>query len=124
MGSYGIGVSRLFAAIIEASHDEKGIIWPESVAPFKYAILDGIKLIQSDDSFYKKLQNHGFDFIYDDKDDNLSEKFRRWDLSGVPYQVIIGSKYKNECLIEIKSRKTGEAKLMMMDDFIKSIKID
>ncbi len=120
MGSYGIGVSRLFAAIIEASHDERGIIWPESVAPFKYAILDGIGLIKNDDSFYQKLKEKNIDFIYDDKDDNLSEKFRKWDLFGIPYQIIIGNKYKNEGLIEIKSRKTGEGKLMTLGDFIQS----
>ena len=122
MGSYGIGISRLFAAIIEVSHDERGIIWPESVAPFKYAILDGINLLKADDSFYKKLKDNNFDFIYDDKDDNLSEKFRKWDLYGVPYQVIIGKQYKNKGLIEVKSRKTGKAVLMTIDDFIKNIK--
>ena len=65
---------------------------------------------------------HNFDFIYDDKDDNLSEKFRKWDLYGVPYQVIIGKQYKNKGLIEVKSRKTGKAVLMTIDDFIKNIK--
>ncbi len=120
MGSYGIGVSRLFAAIIEASHDDKGIIWPESVAPFKYAVLDGINLIESDDSFYQKLQNNNFDFIYDDKDDSLSEKFRRWDLFGVPYQIIIGKKYKESGMIEVKSRATGASQIVSMDDFIKN----
>jgi prolyl-tRNA synthetase len=122
MGSYGIGVSRLFAAIIEASHDDKGIIWPESVAPFKYAILDGLNLLKTDDSFYKKLEKNNFDFIYDDKNDSLSEKFKRWDLFGIPYQIIIGKKYRDENLIEIKSRKTKEIKFMSIDNFIINMK--
>ena len=122
MGSYGIGVSRLFAAIIEACHDEHGIIWPEAVAPFKYAVLDGINLLKEDGSFYQALSTHHFDFIYDDRDDNLSAKLNRWNLFGVPYQIIIGRNYKNSKQIEIKSRATGESEIMSIEEFFKRYK--
>jgi prolyl-tRNA synthetase len=119
MGSYGIGVSRLFAAIIEVSHDENGIIWPESVAPFKYAVLDGLHLIEKgDDILYQLFKKHNLDFIYDDKQDSLGEKFKRWDLFGVPYQIIIGKNYRDDKKIEVRNRKTKEAKLYSVDEFL------
>jgi prolyl-tRNA synthetase len=122
MGSYGIGVSRLFAAIIEASHDENGIIWPEAVAPFKYAIVDGINLIKENTSFYTELSNRNFDFIYDDKDDNIGAKLNKWTLFGIPYQVIIGRHYRDSKKIEVKSRKTGASELCSIEEFFEKYK--
>ena len=122
MGSYGIGVSRLFAAIIEACHDENGIIWPEAVAPFKYAVLDGINLLKDDDSVYKALSKHNLDFIYDDRDDNLGAKLNRWNLFGVPYQIIIGKHYKDSKKIEVKYRTTGESEIVSIEEFFKRYK--
>jgi prolyl-tRNA synthetase len=116
MGSYGIGVSRLFAAIIEACHDEKGIIWPEQIAPFKYAVLDCLDL--PDEEIYEKLTNAGIDFIYDDLKENLGQKFNRWDLFGVPYQIIIGKTYKETKKLEIKNRKTGKSRICDFETFL------
>ncbi len=95
-GSYGIGPSRLVAAIIEASHDEAGIIWPEPVAPFKVAILN---LKQGDaatdgasEQLYRDLKAKGIDVLYDDRDERAGNKFATADLIGLPWQVLIGPK--------------------------------
>lgn len=118
MGSYGIGVSRLFSAIIEACHDEKGIIWPEQVAPFKYAVLDNLGL--DDNEIYDKLYESGIEFIYDDTNDSMGEKFKRFDLFGCPYQIILGKSYKDNKKIEIKNRSTGQSKICSIETFLTS----
>jgi prolyl-tRNA synthetase len=112
MGSYGIGVSRLLGAIIEASHDDNGIIWPESVAPFDIAV---INLRQGDeacdkacDEAYFRLKNAGLDVLYHDTDDRPGAKFASMDLIGIPYQLIIGPKGLAQDEIELKIRATGE----------------
>jgi prolyl-tRNA synthetase len=112
MGSYGVGVSRLLGAIIEASHDEAGIIWPESVAPFDVAI---INLRQGDEACdaacekaYKALQSAGRDVLYNDTDERAGAKFAAMDLIGVPWQLIIGPKGLADGQVEIKNRATGE----------------
>ena len=111
-GSYGIGVSRLAGAIIEASHDENGIIWPESVAPFHVGIMN-LKSGDSEtdaacDSLYSQLGNAGVDVLYDDTDDRAGAKFATMDLIGLPWQIIVGPKGLKQGEIEIKRRSTGE----------------
>ena len=102
MGSYGIGISRLVGAIIESSNDEKGIVWPESVAPYDIGLInlktkdDDISSISDD--IYEKLSNSGLDVLYDDKNDNPGVKFSRMDLIGIPHQVIVGNKSKSESI--------------------------
>ena len=112
MGSYGVGVSRLLGAIIEASHDDGGIIWPESVAPFGVGI---INMRQGDaacdeacETAYKALKAAGRDPLYDDTDTRGGAKFATMDLIGVPWQLIVGPKGIAEGVVEIKNRKTGE----------------
>ncbi|HBN22310.1 MAG TPA: proline--tRNA ligase [Holosporales bacterium] len=112
MGSYGIGVSRLVAAIIEASHDEKGIIWPESVAPFKIGL---VNLRTSDEAcdkackeIYTTLTNAGVTVLYDDRDERAGVKFADMELIGLPWQVSVGPRGLKNGLIELKNRKTGE----------------
>jgi prolyl-tRNA synthetase len=110
-GSYGIGPSRLVAALIEASHDDNGIIWPESVAPFRVGLVnlkvgDGAVDAACLD-MYAKLEKAGVDVLYDDRDDRPGAKFARMDLIGLPHQVIIGPKGLAEGQIEIKDRRTG-----------------
>lgn len=112
MGSYGIGVSRLVAAIIEASHDDHGIIWPEAVSPFSAVILN---LKQGDsvvDCFaekaYQILQNAGHDVLYDDREERAGAKFAVADLIGIPWQIIIGPKNAPAQQVELKNRRTGE----------------
>ncbi len=111
MGSYGIGVSRLVAAIIEASHDEAGIIWPEAVAPFKVGL---INLKPGDaatdaacETLYERLRNAGIDVLYDDIDTRAGAKFATMDLIGLPWQLIVGPKGLERNEVEIKRRVDG-----------------
>ncbi len=110
-GSYGIGVSRLLGAIIEASHDEDGIIWPNSVAPFDVGIINLKPGDEATDSmcqqFYKALQDHGLDCLLDDTKERPGGKFKTMDLIGLPTQIIVGPKGLKNGIVEIKSRKTG-----------------
>ena len=112
MGCYGIGVSRLVGAIIEASHDENGIIWPESVSPFDVGIIN----MRSGDTacdalceeLYSALVKAGLKPLYDDTDKRGGEKFAGMDLIGLPWQLTVGPKGAANDMIEIKHRKTGE----------------
>ena len=112
MGCYGIGVSRLVAAIIEASHDDAGIIWPESVAPFDAGILN-IRLGDAacdavSEQVYESLKKAGLHPLYDDTDKRGGEKFASMDLIGLPWQVVVGPRSAAEGKVELKYRRTGE----------------
>jgi prolyl-tRNA synthetase len=111
-GSYGVGVSRLLGAIIEACHDDNGIIWPEEVAPFKVGLINLRVRDEACDAacedFYAKLQAAGVDVMYDDRDTRAGVKFADMDLIGLPWQVVIGPKGVANGIVELKSRKTGE----------------
>ena len=112
MGSYGIGVSRLVGGIIEASHDDNGIIWPMSVAPFHVGLIN-LKVGDADcdracDDLYGKLQAAGLDVLLDDRDERAGAKFATMDLIGLPWQVTVGPRGLKGGVVEIKNRKTGE----------------
>ena len=122
MGSYGIGVSRLVGAIIEASHDDAGIIWPESVAPFRVAILD---LRAGDaatgaitEALYAKLDGRA---LLDDRDERAGAKFADADLMGMPWQVIVGPKGAANGRVELKRRATGERHEISVDDALSRV---
>ena len=129
MGSYGIGISRLVGAIIESSHDTKGIIWPNVVSPFDIGL---INLKSSDekinnicDDIYSNLLNENVDVLYDDKKDNPGVKFSKMDLIGLPLQMIIGNKTIETNEVEIKYRKSGEVKYIKVENlpnFVQEIK--
>lgn len=113
MGSYGVGVSRLVGGIIEASHDDRGIVWPEAVAPFKVAI---VNLRQGDEAcdkaceaLYDGCRNAGVEVLYDDRSDRAGVKFADMDLIGLPWQLVVGPKGVANGVVELKSRKTGES---------------
>ncbi len=111
-GSYGIGVSRLVGAIIEASHDENGPIWPKSIAPFGVGIVNlkvgDAAADKACESLYASLTEMGVDPLYDDTKDRGGVKFSRMDLIGLPYQVIVGPRGLKNGVVEVKNRKTGE----------------
>ncbi|HLH95243.1 MAG TPA: proline--tRNA ligase [Xanthobacteraceae bacterium] len=115
-GSYGVGVSRLAGAIIEAFHDEGGIKWPEAVAPFKVMILNlkqgGADTDAACDKLYAALRGRGVEVLYDDLDQRPGAKFATADLIGIPYQVLIGPKGLAEGKVEIKRRADGGRELM------------
>ena len=112
MGSYGIGVSRLVGGIIEASHDENGIIWPEAVAPFDLGLIN-LKTGDADtdaacEALYAELAAAGYDVLYDDRSERAGAKFADMDLIGLPWQIIVGPRGLQEGKLEVKRRKDGE----------------
>jgi prolyl-tRNA synthetase len=119
MGSYGIGVSRLVAAIIEASHDDAGIIWPESVAPFDIALINlksgDAKVDAACEDLYAKLKKAGKDVLYNDTDDRPGAKFASMDLIGIPYQLVVGPRGLEKGLVEVKVRATGAREELSVD---------
>lgn len=112
MGSYGVGVSRLVAGIIEASHDSDGIIWPESVAPFKIGLInlktDNDACNAACEKIYADCQEQGIEVLYDDRDERAGAKFKDMDLIGLPWQMTIGPKGVEKGVAEVKNRATGE----------------
>ena len=120
MGSYGIGVSRLVGAIIEASHDDAGIIWPEPVAPFKVGLINlraaDSKCTAACDDLYAELETAGVDVLYDDRNESAGAKFAAMDLIGTPYQLIVGPRGLANNLVEMKSRASGERREMSPDE--------
>jgi prolyl-tRNA synthetase len=125
MGSYGIGPSRLVAAIIEANHDDAGIKWPEAVAPFKVAVLN---LKQGDsatdaasETVYRQLTAKGVEVLYNDLDERPGSKFASTDLIGIPWQILIGPKGLAEGKIELKCRADGTRQLMPPADAVERL---
>ena len=121
-GSYGVGVSRLAGAIIEASHDDKGIIWPEAVAPFTVGLANLKVGDAATDAacarIYGELMKAKVDVLYDDTDERAGGKFARLDLIGLPYQVIVGPKGLADDMVEVKVRKTGEREMLPVGEVI------
>jgi prolyl-tRNA synthetase len=113
MGSHGIGVSRLLGAIIEASHDDKGIIWPEGVTPFPVGI---VNLKQGDAAadaacagLEKALLAQGLEPLYDDRDERAGAKFATMDLIGLPWRITVGPRGLANGVVELTSRRTGQS---------------
>ena len=120
MGSYGVGVSRLVGAIIEASHDEKGIVWPEAVAPFDIGLvnvkIDDAKCSEACNEFYRRLHQTGLEVLYDDRDERTGSKLADMDLIGLPWQIIVGPRGLKSGVVELKNRKTGSSEELTIDE--------
>ncbi|MFQ5971130.1 MAG: proline--tRNA ligase [Alphaproteobacteria bacterium] len=119
MGSYGIGVSRLVAAIIETSHDDRGIIWPEPVAPYLVGL---INLKSGDrecdrvaDELYREMLQAGVDVLYDDRDERAGVKFADMDLIGLPWQITVGPRGVQRGSVELKPRAAGDREELSLD---------
>ncbi|HTZ34534.1 MAG TPA: proline--tRNA ligase [Stellaceae bacterium] len=112
MGSYGIGVSRLVGALIEANHDENGIVWPEAVAPFRVGLVNlraaDPRCVAAADEFYGRLRDRGVAVLYDDRDESPGAKFATMDLIGLPWQLIVGPRGVAAGTLEVKNRRTGD----------------
>ena len=121
-GSYGIGVSRLVGAIIEASHDQSGIIWPEPVAPFAVGLVNlksgDAETDKACETVYRALMAKGVDVLYDDRDERPGAKFAAMDLIGLPRQIIIGPRGLKEGVAEIKLRRTGERDNVALEQIV------
>ena len=119
MGSYGVGVSRLVGGIIEACHDDNGIVWPVPVAPFEVGLIN----LKSGDAatdgvcetLYQRLNNAGIEVLYDDTGERAGAKFASMDLIGLPYQLVIGPKGAAAGMAELKDRKTGDKQEIPID---------
>jgi prolyl-tRNA synthetase len=125
MGSYGIGVSRLVGALIEANHDDAGIIWPESVAPFRVGL---INLRSADercraaaDDLYAKLRSDDVEVLYDDRDESPGAKFATMDLIGLPDQLVIGPRGLAAGTVEVKHRRSGERQEVSIEAALKQL---
>ncbi len=122
-GSYGIGVSRLVGAIIEASHDDAGIIWPEGVAPFQIGLINlktgDEETDKACESLYEQLTNAGQTVLYDDTNERAGAKFKTMDLIGLPWQIIAGPRGLKEGKVELKNRASGEKQELGLDEVVK-----
>ncbi|MFA7581342.1 MAG: aminoacyl--tRNA ligase-related protein [Candidatus Paceibacterota bacterium] len=115
MGCYGIGINRLLGAIVEVSHDDKGIIWPESVAPFKFHLIESRK--GEGEKIYNSLVADGFKVLYDDRDIGLGEKFADADLVGIPWRLVVSA--RTEGKIEVKKRNEEKTELFNYENIRK-----
>jgi prolyl-tRNA synthetase len=122
MGSYGIGVSRLVGAAIEASHDEAGIVWPDAIAPFRAAILNLKQNDAATDAICEQLHAVIPDTLYDDREDRAGVKFADADLMGHPWQLIVGPRGAAVGKVELKHRRTGERHEVSVQDAIVKVK--
>ena len=125
MGSYGVGVSRLLGAIIEASHDDAGIIWPDSVAPFDVGIINMRPGDAAVDAVcaeaYSALKAAGKDPLLDDTAERAGAKFATMDLIGLPWQLVVGPKGVADGVVELKRRATGERRTLPMTEALAAI---
>jgi len=122
MSSYGIGISRLVAAIIEASHDQKGIIWPKNIAPFLVSVINvnmqDSKCTELAENIYKQLTALKIEVLYDDTNERAGSKFATHDLIGSPYQIIIGPKNAINNRVELKNRSSGTVEVLTVEEVI------
>ncbi|MFG2848936.1 proline--tRNA ligase [Kitasatospora sp. NPDC048296] len=114
MGSYGIGVERALASIVETHHDEKGIVWPVSVAPFEVAVVvlggSDEKVAETAESLYRRLRGERVDVLMDDRDERPGVKFRDVELIGIPYRITVGARGLAGGTVEVTTRATGETR--------------
>jgi len=112
MGCYGIGITRIMSAVIEQQHDEKGIIWPASIAPYTVSLIvttsKSGELAEAGEGIYSTLCKNGIEVLYDDRDISAGIKFKDSDLLGIPVRVVVGKKFLERGLIEVQLRKTGD----------------
>lgn len=123
MGCYGIGVTRVVAAAIEQNHDDRGIIWPDAIAPFQVAILPmnmhkSFRVKDAAEALYKELRSHGIDVILDDRKERPGVMFADMELIGVPHHVVIGDRNLDAEELEYKNRRTGEKQMIKQSDIL------
>jgi prolyl-tRNA synthetase len=120
MGSYGIGITRMMGVLVEKFADDKGIVWPESVAPYRVHLVglnnDDSEIKDYTDGIYTALQRRGVETLYDDRDARPGEKFADSDLLGIPYRVVVSKKTKEEGKFEVVARATGEVQYLTEEE--------
>ena len=126
MGCYGIGVSRVVASAIEQNHDDNGIIWPDSIAPFKVAIVPmnmhkSDKVKQAAEKIYSDLSSAGIDVLFDDRKERPGVMFANMELIGIPYRIVIGERSLDKGVLEFKGRSDSEAKEIAINDIVNHV---
>ncbi len=121
LGSYGIGITRVMGLIVEKMSDEKGIVWPESIAPFQVHLIN-IGEEEKAEELYNQLQEKGIEILWDDRDKRPGEKFADADLIGIPYRIIISSKSLVAGGVEFKKRNEDESKIISIDELLDILK--
>jgi prolyl-tRNA synthetase len=120
MGCYGIGLGRLMGVVVESLADDKGIVWPEAIAPYKVHLVglnnDDSEVKDFTDGIYLSLKEKGVEVLYDDRDLRAGEKFADSDLIGIPYRVIVSKKSKEEGKFEVVTRATGEVRMLTEEE--------
>ena len=127
MGCYGIGVTRVVAAAIEQHHDDKGIVWPDSMAPFTVGIIalglgKSPEVAEAAEKLYKELEDQGIEVLYDDRDERAGVMFSDMELIGIPHVITIGAKGLGQGIIEYKNRRSGERENIPADQILDAIK--
>src|SRR3989339_49641 len=120
MGSYGLGISRLMGTVVEVLSDDKGIVWPESLAPFKVHLLS-LGKDEEAEKIYNQLSEKGIEVLFDDRDTRAGEKFADSDLLGIPYRVVVSGKSLEAGGVEFKKRNSEEGKIISIEELIKQI---
>jgi prolyl-tRNA synthetase len=124
LGSYGIGITRLMGVVVEHFADDKGIVWPEAIAPFKVYLArlgTDTEVVKAAENIYNDLTQNGVAVIYDDRDVRPGEKFADADLMGIPYRLVVSSNTVADHKFEIKSRTDAQPQLMTHEEVIKKL---
>ena len=122
LGSYGIGITRVMGVIVEKFADDKGLVWPENIAPAKvYLVQIGSQSRSAADEFYQKLQSAGIETIYDDRDERPGVKFADAELLGIPYRVTVSDRLLDDGKWEVSTRQTGEQRLLTADELLATL---
>ena len=122
MGSYGIGITRVMGVIVEKFADDKGLVWPENIAPAKvYLVQIGSQSRATVDELYQKLQSAGIETIYDDRDERPGVKFADAELLGIPYRVTVSDRLLDDGKWEVSTRQTGEQRLLTADELLATL---
>jgi prolyl-tRNA synthetase len=122
MGSYGIGVGRLMGTVVELCNDDKGIVWPESIAPYHIHLVSLCREpadVEKCNEIYETLKSKGVEVLYDDRDARAGEKFADSDLMGIPVRVVVSAKTLAQNSVELKSRTSEESEIVSIDTFLK-----
>jgi prolyl-tRNA synthetase len=127
MGCYGIGVTRVVAAAIEQNYDDKGIIWPQNIAPFEIAIVPmnaakSPRAVEAADALYAELQAAGFDVLLDDRNERPGVKFSDLELVGIPHRIVVSERGLDAGTFEYKGRRDSDARELSKEDLIALLK--
>jgi prolyl-tRNA synthetase len=122
MGSYGIGITRLIGTVVELLSDEKGIVWPESIAPFRVHLVQlGEKVKEQAEELYTKLTTAGVEVLFDDRDAQAGEKFADADLIGIPHRIVISERSLASGGVEYKKRVASEGEIVALDAIVEKV---